>query len=96
MSFLIVLRFDSAGACPVVVHEDDELFASDGATWRLVAQTNDPAEAARLVDQLRQRAAELTAEAGACVDTSHIYFQEKEGRDGGPRQAVQDGREPGR
>lgn len=47
-----MLRFDTAGACPVVVREDDELFSTDGAHWRLVAQTDDPAEAMRLVEEL--------------------------------------------
>jgi len=67
MSFLIVLRFDSDGACPVVVREDDELFSSDGARWRLVAQTDDLAEAARVVELLRQRrdAGELRLDGGS-------------------------------
>ena len=65
MAYLIVLRFDSAGTCPVVVREDDELFSSDGASWRLVAQTDDAAEAARLVDLLRERADELAPDGGS-------------------------------
>jgi hypothetical protein len=67
MSFLIVIRFDSAGACPIVAREDDELFSSDGARWRLVAQTDDPLEAARLVELLRQRSdlSELVLDEGS-------------------------------
>ena len=55
MSYLIVLRYDSAGTCPVVLREDDQLMSSDGARWRLVAQTDDPDLAARIVEQLRAR-----------------------------------------
>ena len=55
MSYLIVLRYDAAGAAPVLLREDDQLTTSDGARWRLVAQTDDPELAARIVDQLRTR-----------------------------------------
>lgn len=54
MSYLIVLRYDEAGTCPVILREDDQLLSSDGARWRLVAQTDDPDLAARIVEQLRE------------------------------------------
>jgi hypothetical protein len=52
MTYLVVLRYDEAGSCPVILREDDHLFSSDGARWRLVAHTNDPGLAARIVEQL--------------------------------------------
>jgi hypothetical protein len=37
MTYLVVLRYDEAGTCPVILREDDHLFSADGARWRLVA-----------------------------------------------------------
>jgi hypothetical protein len=54
MTYLVVLRYDEAGTCPVILREDDHLFSSDGARWRLVAHTDDPGLAARIVEQLRE------------------------------------------
>jgi hypothetical protein len=62
MSYLIVLRYDTEGTCPLVLREDETLVSSDGVRWRLVAQTDDADLAARIVDQLRTRhAPELPA-----------------------------------
>jgi hypothetical protein len=62
MSYLIVLRYDAEGTCPLVLREDETLVSSDGVRWRLVAQTDDADLAARIVDQLRTRhAPELPA-----------------------------------
>ena len=55
MTYLVVLRYDEAGTCPVILREDDHVFSSDGVRWRLVAHTDDPALAARIVEQLRER-----------------------------------------
>ena len=55
MTYLVVLRYDEAGTCPVILREDDHLFSSDGVRWRLVAHTDDPVLAARIVEQLRER-----------------------------------------
>ena len=55
MSYLVVLRYDSGGTRPVVLREDDDLGSSDGARWRLVAETDDPELAARIAEQLRTR-----------------------------------------
>jgi len=64
MSYLIVLRYDAEGTSPLVLREDEQLVASDGVRWRLVAQTDDADLAARIVDQLRTRhAPELPASA---------------------------------
>jgi hypothetical protein len=57
MTYLVVLRYDDAGTCPVILREDDHLFSSDGVRWRLVAHTDDPELAARIVEQLRRREA---------------------------------------
>jgi len=48
----------------VILREDDHLFSSDGVRWRLVAHTDDPELAARIVEQLRthRREAATTAE----------------------------------
>jgi len=54
MTYLVVLRYDEAGTCPVILREDDHLFSADGARWRLVAHTDDPGLAARIVEQLRE------------------------------------------
>jgi hypothetical protein len=56
MSYAILLRLDSAGACPVLLREDAELLTSDkGVRWRFVAETDDHVEAVRLVEMLQQR-----------------------------------------
>ena len=66
MTYLVVLRYDEAGTCPVILREDDHLFSSDGVRWRLVAHTDDPELAARIVEQLRnRREAQAAAEAPA-------------------------------
>jgi len=54
MTYLVVLRYDEAGTSPVILREDDHLVSSDGTRWRLVAHTDDPDQAARIVDQLRE------------------------------------------
>jgi hypothetical protein len=63
MTYLVVLRYDEAGTCPVILREDDHLFSSDGVRWRLVAHTDDPALAARIVEQLREHRKETLASA---------------------------------
>jgi hypothetical protein len=45
MVYAVLLRLDSAGPCPVVVYDDDQLLSREGARWRLVAQTDDYGEA---------------------------------------------------
>jgi hypothetical protein len=63
MTYLVVLRYDEAGTCPVILREDAHLFSSDGVRWRLVAHTDDPELAARIVEQLRShRRAATTAD----------------------------------
>ena len=65
MTYLVVLRYDEAGTCPVILREDDHLFSSDGVRWRLVAHTDDPKLAARIVEQLRTHRREAAAAAEA-------------------------------
>jgi len=56
MRYTILLRFDSAGVCPVLLQEDYEpLGGEEGVRWRLVAQTDECDEAIRIVEDLRRR-----------------------------------------
>jgi hypothetical protein len=56
MIYAVVLRFDPAGTCLRILHDDSEpLTGGDGVRYRLVAETDDHGEAARVADLLRQR-----------------------------------------
>jgi hypothetical protein len=56
MFYAVLLRLDSAGACPVIVPEDAPPLGSEkGVRYRFVAQTNDHGEAVRVVEVLQRR-----------------------------------------
>jgi hypothetical protein len=55
MAYAVLLRLDSAGPCPVIVHDDDQLLCSEGARWRFVAETDDHREAIRVAELLQRR-----------------------------------------
>jgi hypothetical protein len=55
MTYTVLLRLDPAGACSVIVRDDAEpLPGGDGVRYRLVAETDDQAEAVRVADLLRR------------------------------------------
>jgi hypothetical protein len=63
MAYAVLVRFDAAGARPLVVGDDSEpLITEDGVRYRLVAVAGDREEATRIADVLRRRieAGELT------------------------------------
>jgi hypothetical protein len=64
MTYAVLLRFDSAGACVNIPREDDEPLMGDGVRYRLVAQTDDHGEAVAVADLLHRRIA-----VGEDVDT---------------------------
>jgi hypothetical protein len=53
MTYAVLVRFDSAGAWPVIVSADDKLENSDGTRWRFVAAVPTFQEAVRLHRQLQ-------------------------------------------
>lgn len=55
MTYAVLVRFDGAGAWPVIVSADDTLFSSDGTCWRFVAAVETFPEAVRLHGQLLAR-----------------------------------------
>ena len=56
MTYTVVLRFDPAGACLRILHDDSEpLPGGEGVRYRLVAQTDDQDEAVAVADLLRRR-----------------------------------------
>jgi hypothetical protein len=57
MTYAVLLRIDAAGEWPVVAGPDSDLSAESdhGVRWRLVAQTDDEAEAYRLHALLQQQ-----------------------------------------
>jgi len=58
MAYAVILCFDSAGASPLILHDDDEaLLGGDGVRFRLVAETDDHGEAVRVAEQLRRQIA---------------------------------------
>jgi hypothetical protein len=48
MTYAVLVRYDGAGAWPVIVSADDKLFCSDGTCWRFVAAVETFQEAVRL------------------------------------------------
>jgi len=58
MTYAVLLCFDSAGASPLILRDDDEtLLGGDGVRFRLVAETDDHGEAERVAEQLRRQIA---------------------------------------
>ena len=56
MAYAVLVRFDPAGARPLIVGDDSEpLTAEDGVRYRLVTVAGDREEAARIADVLRRR-----------------------------------------
>ena len=56
MTYAVVLCVESVGASPMVLPDDSEaLIDGDGVRYRLVAQTDDHAEAVRVADLLRRQ-----------------------------------------
>jgi hypothetical protein len=56
MRFWIVLRIDSAGACPLILSDDSApLTRMEGVRYRLVAQTDDHGDAVRVTELLQRR-----------------------------------------
>ena len=57
MTYAVLLRIDAAGEWPVVAGPDTDLSVASekGVRWRLVAQTDDVAEAYRLHELLREQ-----------------------------------------
>jgi hypothetical protein len=55
MAYCLLLRFDSAGPCPVVVRDDERLIGGDGARYRFIAETDTWEEAdAKIAELYRQ------------------------------------------
>ncbi len=58
MTYTVLLRLDPAGACPVILRDDSEpLPGGEGVRCRLVAETDDDMEAARVAELLWHRCA---------------------------------------
>jgi hypothetical protein len=57
MTYAVLLRIDAAGEWPIVAGPDTDLGlgSAQGVRWRLVAQTDDVAEAYRLHALLQQQ-----------------------------------------
>jgi hypothetical protein len=56
MPYVVVLCFDSACVCPLILRDDSEpLLGGDGLRYRLVTETGDYAEAVRVADELGWR-----------------------------------------
>ena len=52
-AYTVLLRLDSAGACPVILSEDSEpLSGEEGVRYRFVAQTDDHGEGIRVGELL--------------------------------------------
>jgi len=58
VTYAVLLCFESAGASPLIVRDDDEaLISGDGVRFRLVAETDDHGEAVRVAELLRRQIA---------------------------------------
>ena len=58
VTYAVLLCFDSAGASPLILRDDDEaLLGGDGVRFRLVAETDDHGEAVRVAELLRHQIA---------------------------------------
>jgi hypothetical protein len=55
MPYTVLVRFDSAGACPVIAENHPDLHSGGGVRWRYIAQVAEAADAARLVDNVRDQ-----------------------------------------
>jgi hypothetical protein len=56
MRYAVILVLDAAGSTPVILAEDSgPLQRLDGVRYRLIATTNDRAEATRVAESLKQR-----------------------------------------
>ena len=55
MGYCVLLRFDSAGSCPVLLREGEQLSRADGVRYRFVAETDSWDEANAIQEQLRRK-----------------------------------------
>jgi hypothetical protein len=65
MRYSILIRIDSAGRCPVLVREGDELLTSPGVRWKPVAAADNYDEAAWLMEVAHRQCAERSRDASA-------------------------------
>ena len=56
MAYCLLLRFDSAGPCPVLLRDDEQLMGGDGVRYRIIAET-DTWQEADAIAELYQRIA---------------------------------------
>lgn len=55
MVYTVALRFDAAGTSLCILHDNERLPVLDGVRYRLVAKTDDPAEALAIMDLLQKQ-----------------------------------------
>ena len=55
MAYCLLLRFDSAGPCPVVLRDDEQLIGGDGARYRFIAETDTWEEADAKIAELYRK-----------------------------------------
>ena len=55
MAYALLVRFDSAGPCPVLVRDDERLDRPDGVRYRFVTQTDTWEEADAIRDELHRK-----------------------------------------
>jgi hypothetical protein len=51
--YAVLIRIDSAGECPVIVRDGEQLPCGPGVRWRFVAQAASDLEACRIVVALQ-------------------------------------------
>lgn len=54
MEFTVLVRVDASGSRPILVRVGEELLAVPGVRWSLYGQTDDYAEAMRLMESARR------------------------------------------
>jgi hypothetical protein len=58
MAYCLLLRFDSAGPCPVLLRDDEQVTGGgDGVRYRFIAQTESWEEADAIMAELYQKIA---------------------------------------
>jgi hypothetical protein len=64
MAYALLLRFDPAGPCPVLVRDDERLDRGDGVRYRFVAEADTWEDAEAIRQQLERQIEARELEAG--------------------------------
>ena len=79
MAYALLLRFDSAGPCPVLVRDDERLDRSDGVRYRFVAEADTWKDAEAIRRQLERQIEARELEAGFAGGQGSLFLTRRTG-----------------